>query len=57
MPDCFDELDKFSCVQPDLDTNEDNFDFLKALEELSGYARGEEDKSEPLSESLATIRV
>ena len=55
VPDCLDELDKFSCVQPDPITTEDNSDFLKALDELSGHFHGEEEKGEPLSERLATI--
>lgn len=51
ITDCLDDLDEFSCLQPDLDTYKDNSDYLK----LSGHFHGEEDKGEPLYEHLATI--
>lgn len=40
-PDCLDDLDKFSCIQHDPDTNQDNSDFLKVLEELSDHFHGD----------------
>lgn len=48
--DPLDDLDKF-CPAPE----EDNADFLRALEDLSGHFHGEEEKGEPLSDRLATI--
>ena len=44
----------FRCVQPDPDTNEDNSDFLKVLEELSGHFHGEE-RSESPPDHLSAI--
>ena len=47
--DPLDELDKLSPAPV-----EDNVDFLRALEDLSGHFHGEEEKSEPLFERLAS---
>lgn len=41
-------------VQPD-DESEEDADFLKALEDLTGHFHGEEEKCDPLSDSLAII--
>lgn len=49
-----DDLDNISVVQPDNESEED-VDFLKVLEDLSGHFHGEEEKGEPLSDRLATI--
>ena len=57
VPDPLEELDKLDCAQLTqhdyVDNN--NAEFLRALEELSGHFHGEEEKGEPLSEHLATI--
>ena len=52
-----DALEKLSSMPPALreDVGEDNAGFLRALDELSGYFHGEEQKGEPLSGRLATI--
>ena len=48
--DPLDELDKLSRAP-----EKDNFDFFRALEDLSGHFHGEEEKGELLSECLASI--
>ncbi|XP_045129179.1 uncharacterized protein LOC123514963 isoform X1 [Portunus trituberculatus] len=52
--DPLDDLDNMATTNPVVD-EEDNSEFLRALEELSSHFHGEEEKGEPLSERLATI--
>lgn len=56
-PDPFDALEQLCSVPsaPQEDAEEDNAEYLKALDELSGHFHGEEEKGEPLFDGLASV--
>lgn len=56
-PDPLDALEQLCSVPsaPQEDTEEDNAEYLKALDELSGHFHGEEEKGEPLFDGLASV--
>ena len=53
--DPLDRLDDITSAQPCGDGDSADADFQKAIDELSGFFHGEEDKSDPLAEKLASV--
>lgn len=56
IPDPLDALEQLNTRYHELRENaDDNANFLRALDEISGHFHGKEDKGAPLSDRLATI--